>query len=86
MRPKEDLPRKLLFHGTRFCHPEEIYGNFDMGFDLQYANFGASGKGLYFAVNSSYSCNYSYKTKKGTSLMIVADVLIGRPCTNTAKA
>jgi len=78
LRPGDDLNRKMLFHGTRQTLPEDVYGNFDMGFDLQYANQGMFGKGLYFALNASYSHAYAYRTQKGTNIMIVADVLLGK--------
>jgi hypothetical protein len=77
-RPGEKINRELLFHGTRQNPPEKIYGNFDTGFDLQYANYGMYGKGLYFAVNSSYSNGYAYATKEGTRQMFLADVFVGK--------
>jgi len=55
--PDHEANRKLLFHGTRHASPRLIYQNSDTGFDLQFANTGAYGRGLYFAVNADYSHN-----------------------------
>lgn len=80
VRPGEEVNRKFLFHGTRQNPPEKIYGNFDTGFDLQYANYGLYGKGLYFAENASYSNGYAYATKENANIrqMFLADVFVGR--------
>ena len=85
-RPGEDINRLLLFHGTRNADPELIYKSFDTGFDLQYAQHGSYGKGLYFAMDASYSCNgYQYQTKKGTYQVIVADVFLGKHANRTEQ-
>ena len=78
-RPNEAINRMLLFHGTRATKPEVIYKNFDVGFDLQYANQGMYGKGLYFAVNANYSHNgFVYRNSRGNCQLIVADVFVGK--------
>ena len=79
LRPNEAINRMLLFHGTRNTKPEVIYKNFDVGFDLQYANQGMYGKGLYFAVNANYSHNgFVYRNGRGNCQLIVADVFVGK--------
>ena len=73
--------RKFLFHGTRTIKPDQIYKSMDTGFDLQYSNpNGLYGKGLYFAVEASYSHNgFTYSLGKDTFQMFLADVFIGNP-------
>jgi hypothetical protein len=39
----------MLYHGTRANKPEVIYGDKDESFNINYANFGSFGKGIYFA-------------------------------------
>ena len=85
-RPGEDINRLLLFHGTRNADPELICKSFDTGFDLQYAAHGSYGKGLYFALNASYSCNgYQHQTQQGTCQVIVADVFLGKHANRTEQ-
>ena len=72
------INRRLLFHGTRNNDPEKVYKNFDTGFDLQYAAFGAYGKGLYFAQNASYSSSYGHCLSNGNMVMFLADVYVGK--------
>jgi len=79
LRPNEPLNRMLLFHGTRNTKPDTIYKNFDVGFDLQYANSGMYGKGLYFAVGANYShSGFVYRTQRGTFQLLIADVFVGK--------
>jgi len=77
IRP-EFFNRKLLFHGTKGLAPSVIYKDSDSGFDTQYANDGAQGRGLYFAGNASYSHGYRHTTKNNTFQMFFADVYAGR--------
>lgn len=53
-------PKQLrLWHGTRKNNPIQIYTH--DGLNINYASEGYWGKGIYFAVNASYSCpNWSY--------------------------
>ena len=71
------IDEKRLFHGTRANEPKIIYSD-TVGFDMRYSNQGFWGKANYFAVNSSYSDDYSYKIPS-TNLkqMFIAKVLIG---------
>lgn len=78
-RDEVNMTRKLLFHGSRQVHPQTIYKDSDIGFDLQYSNSGGSyGKGLYFAINSNYSHTYAYNLNNGSFQMFLADVFIGK--------
>jgi len=68
---------KRLFHGTRSTDPQIIIQN---GFDMRYSNSGMWGRGIYFAVNSSYSgTNYFSTTKDGKKQLFIASVLVGAP-------
>ena len=71
------IEEKRLFHGTSRNEPTNIYSD-TVGFDMRYSNQGFWGKANYFAVNSSYSDDYSYKIPS-TNLkqMFIAKVLIG---------
>ena len=64
---------------------EKIYANFDTGFDLQYAQYGLCGKGLYFAEAASYSNGYAYTTPQGTRQMFLADVYVGKSHAGTGS-
>ena len=44
-----------LWHGTRANAPIEIYSK--DGFNVNFASNGALGKGIYTAVDASYSCS-----------------------------
>ena len=78
-RPEEPINRQLLFYGTSAVKPESIYGNFDVGFDLQYADDKGYGKGIAFAVNASYShSRHGHKTPEGNFKLLVADVFVGK--------
>ncbi|MDR3547318.1 MAG: hypothetical protein P4M11_03410, partial [Candidatus Pacebacteria bacterium] len=65
-----------LFHGTRGTDPSAIYNGYYEGFDMQYARDGLWGKGMYFAVNASYSDDYAHKEGE-MSHMLMANVIIG---------
>jgi hypothetical protein len=69
----------MLWHGTRGNVPLQIYSK--DGFNINYANSsGALGKGIYFAVNASYSCpGYSYPVPglPKTYEVFLANVIIG---------
>jgi hypothetical protein len=53
-------PRCLrLWHGTRKTAPHELYKK--DGLNIAYSEDGLWGRGIYFAVNASYSCpHYSF--------------------------
>ena len=70
------VKEKTLYHGTRSKNPTEIYRG-DAGFDMRFSNHGMWGKGNYFAVNASYSDNYSHPCAGGRRQMLVAKVLTG---------
>jgi hypothetical protein len=55
------VPKCLrLWHGTSSHEPKQVYTK--DGLNINYANAGMWGKGIYFAVNANYSCpGYSYK-------------------------
>ena len=79
IRPENMPNRKLLFHGTRKVSPDVIYKNYDTGFDLQFANFGAYGRGLYFAVNALYSHNgFCHEIGESKWRMLLTDVFTGK--------
>jgi len=60
-----------LFHGTSSTDPQMIYQGED-GFDMRFSRSGMWGQGIYFAVNASYSTNYSYSTAlNGQAVCIV---------------
>ena len=74
------LRDELLFHGTRQNKPEQIYRG-DEGFDMRFSGDGLWGRGNYFAVNSSYSNSFAYRTNSGAKQMFAAWVLIGNSIT-----
>jgi hypothetical protein len=65
----------LLFHGTRGTNPEEIYRGTD-SFDLRCSSGGLWGRGIYFAVNASYSDGYAHH-EGNVHKMFAAFVLTG---------
>ena len=68
---------KRLFHGTRQNEPKNIFEDI-VGFDMRYSIKGMWGKANYFAVNSSYSNDYSYTVPNDSNRqMFIARVLIG---------
>ena len=70
----------MLYHGTSQTAPDLIYGGRE-GFDMNFSPGGMWGIGNYFAVNASYSDNYSHTTADKTKQMFLARVLVG----NTIK-
>lgn len=66
---------ELLFHGTRGTNPEQIYRGTD-SFDLRCSSGGMWGRGIYFAVNASYSNGYAYH-EGNVHKMFAAFVLTG---------
>jgi len=72
-----DVKEQHLWHGTRNVHPEVVYAGLEECFDMQYANDGMWGRGLYFAVNSSYSDDYAHPSIVGTKLFMLCRVMVG---------
>ena len=66
---------ELLFHGTRGTNPESIYKGTD-SFDLRCSSGGMWGRGIYFAVNASYSDSYAFR-EGNVYKMFAAFVLTG---------
>ena len=71
-----NVNEKELFHGTRSNDPKLIYEG-ENGFDMRYSNQGMWGTANYFAVNASYSNNYSYTTYDGCKEIFFVKVLTG---------
>ncbi|KAI6646699.1 Sacsin-like [Oopsacas minuta] len=69
---------KPLFHGTRNTPPYQIFEH-PVGFCTDFSDAGMWGKGLYFAVNSSYSHSYAHKLGNGEFCMFLAQVFVGYP-------
>ena len=72
---------KLLFHGTSKTDPKVIVESVK-GIDFRYSNQDRCllwGKGAYFAVNASYSNQYSHRSGKDKQMLLVR-VLTGRSC------
>ena len=67
---------KPLFHGTKATHPHQIYEH-PVGFSTEFSRAGMWGKGLYFAVNASYSHNYAFNLGNGELCMFLAQVFVG---------
>ena len=66
-----------LFHGTGITSPELIYDG-EIGFQTQFASAGMWGRGIYFAVNASYSkSGYTYRHNDGTHSLLLAKVALG---------
>ena len=73
------INEKLLFHGTRGTDPKVIVESVK-GIDFRYSNQHRNllwGKGAYFAVNASYSDNYSHHNSSGKQMLLVR-VLTGQ--------
>ncbi|XP_078489839.1 protein mono-ADP-ribosyltransferase PARP15-like [Ciona intestinalis] len=77
---------KELFHGTRFDVAEKIYVQ---GFDRNFAGANATvyGKGVYFAVDATYSSGYAKPDPNNSNhcKMFLADVVTGEYCTGSAN-
>jgi len=68
---------KLLWHGTSDISPECVYeasGAWNVAFASSHNMWG---RGIYFASCSGYSDGYAHKTKFGTKMMLLAEVLVG---------
>ncbi len=72
----------LLFHGTSDTDPAKIYNGCYEGFDTQHAaDSGFWGRGLYFAVNASYSHAYAHQNaEEGVRQLFLAEVIVGKSC------
>ena len=64
---------ELLFHGTGGNRPEDIYKGTD-SFDLRCCAGGMWGRGVYFAVNASYSDRYAHHCGNNVRKMFAAFV------------
>jgi len=73
-----DVRELMMFHGTRKNNPELIYNDLEESFNINYANMGSYGKGIYFAKRSSYSNNYCYIDSKHNKQMFYCLVLAGK--------
>ena len=72
---------KLLFHGTSKTDPKVIVESVK-GIDFRYSKQERCllwGKGAYFALNASYSNQYSHRSGKDRQMLLVR-VLTGRSC------
>ena len=65
-----------MFHGTKATDPAEIYQSSE-GFNINYANPGYWGKGIYFAQKSSYSHDYRSTLPSGSNQMFMASIIVG---------
>ena len=70
MKNNGRINEKELFHGTRRNNPSNIYEGED-GFDMRFCQSGMWGLANYFAVNASYSHNYSYTSGNGRQMFLV---------------
>ena len=80
MANKGCINEEHLFHGTREIPPEKVIKS-EKGIDFRYSRQGLWGEGSYFAVNASYSDNYSHSLP-GTQgkQMLICKVLTGECC------
>ena len=76
---KYGLERKWLFHGTDSSSASKIANH---GFNRSFAKTTAYGKGVYFAVNSSYSCHphYAKPDRQGVQRVLLCRVMVGDWC------
>ena len=65
-----------LFHGSSSTSPQHII-NDPVGFNMQFAQKGLWGRGLYFATNCSYSHSYRYVAEENVFSVFVATVFVG---------
>jgi ABC-type branched-subunit amino acid transport system substrate-binding protein len=85
-----------VWHGTSYTDPEVICNDRETGFLMQLARMGFWGRGIYFAVRSSYSHSYAFKPhgegwhsaspnrptgRSDEREMILAKLLVGRATT-----
>ena len=79
---------KFLFHGTRHTDPQTIIQSV-RGIDFRYSRCDYQqlwGKGAYFAVNASYSDDYSYYDQKlRVKQLLLVKVLTGNSCSYGVK-
>ena len=68
---------QYLWHGSRTTEPSIIYKG-EEGFDVIYSSEGMWGKGLYFALNASYSHLYAHKHANGDRGMFLSLVNVGK--------
>lgn len=85
LQSKMLLPNeKILFHGT---NEEAAKSILEFGYDPSANRRSAFGKGVYFALNASYSKDYTDISKKTMgfelSYMLINKVLVGRTCRGT---
>ncbi|KAN0031400.1 hypothetical protein ACTFIV_005264 [Dictyostelium citrinum] len=72
-----DFLESTLFHGTRSNDPKLIFSS-DVGFDIGKSAFGSYGKGLYFALNASYSDRFCFRESSiDCKQMFLCRVLLG---------
>ena len=81
MKKKSGIDNTLkLWHGTSKTDPRSIIAT-DAGLNINYSSDdNLWGKGIYFAVNASYSClNYSHKiaNQQNTYEVFLCEVVIG---------
>jgi hypothetical protein len=70
-------PEHWLFHGTRSNDPKGLY---NIGFDISFSSdFGACGRGIYFARQAIYSHTSFAFTKNGKGYIFLAKVITGKP-------
>lgn len=71
------IQERYLFHGTRANDPRSIYEDKDEAFNINYSSDGNSyGRGIYFAMNSSYSDGYKF-VQGALRTMLYCRVLVG---------
>ena len=80
MANKGCINEEHLFHGTRGTPPEKVIKS-EKGIDFRYSGKGLWGEGSYFAVNASYSDNYSHSLPGAQGKqMLICKVLTGECC------
>ena len=80
LKAKGTTPLKtlLLFHGTSKVDPKIIYDGYYENFDAAHRKVGLWGKGIYFATDAFYSCNwFAYDQGNEVYSIIVAEVAVG---------
>ena len=75
-KPYSELIR-FLWHGTSRTPPHQIVLT-ETGLNINYAQDGLYGKGLYFADNACYSQDYAHEAVRGrVSQMLLCLVIVG---------
>ncbi len=72
--PLEDV-KKWLWYGTSSM-PSRLVYNGEEALDCQFSNQGTWGKGIQFAVNSSYTDNYAHMLPDGTKQIFFCCILV----------